>query len=385
MRLYGKFTKIEERDDGTLVVAGVASSETKDADDEVVKRDAMMEALPDYFKSGPALREMHQPMAAGKGLHASVDAQGRTQFEALVVDPVAVKKVQTGVYTGFSIGGRVLRRNEEDPRVIEAIRLTEISLVDRPANPDARISLWKAEDSATEEESHMDELTKAQERIALLEGEVKAAQEKVATAEAKVAEMEKLAKAGKRFSKETADALAALHKACKGVGAACAEMDAGFGKLGYIDEEATPPAGNDPTGPAASATGAEGASDPGHGDTSAAGSHGADKVRGHGSGDKAELPSDLVKRLDGLEASAKANADALAKMAADRDALAAKLKDAEEKLLVKGAVKAVDKSGDAGADSAAEALAKAAWEKLSPEERTHALIKAAQSRPIKVM
>ena len=37
---------------------------------------------------------------------------------------------------GIDIGGSALKRNEKDPKIIEALRLVEISLVDRPANPD---------------------------------------------------------------------------------------------------------------------------------------------------------------------------------------------------------------------------------------------------------
>jgi hypothetical protein len=53
----------------------------------------------------PALREMHQPLAAGKTIAADVAEDGCTYITAKVVDPVAIKKVKEGVYAGFSIGG----------------------------------------------------------------------------------------------------------------------------------------------------------------------------------------------------------------------------------------------------------------------------------------
>ena len=144
MRIFGSFTKITKADDGTLVVEGIASSETKDAQGEVVKADAMRAALPDYMKFAN-VREMHQAIAAGKALAVSVDESGITHLTAHVVDAGSVKKVETGVLQGFSIGGTVAPggRNKDDPKVIEAIKLTEISLVDRPANPDALITLVK--------------------------------------------------------------------------------------------------------------------------------------------------------------------------------------------------------------------------------------------------
>ncbi len=147
IRLYGAFTKVEEQPDGTLYVEGVASSEAVDADGETIRASAIKDAIPDYMKfngTGP-LREMHQLKAAGRTLSADVGKDGKTRIGAKVVDPVAVTKVREGVYVGFSVGGKVVKRNSDDPTVIEEMTLTEISLVDRPANPDAVIQLWKAD------------------------------------------------------------------------------------------------------------------------------------------------------------------------------------------------------------------------------------------------
>ena len=53
-------------------------------------------------------------------------------------------KVVEGVYKGFSIGGRVTARDAQAKHVITGVDLLEISLVDRPANPEAVIELFKA-------------------------------------------------------------------------------------------------------------------------------------------------------------------------------------------------------------------------------------------------
>jgi len=145
MKLYGAFSKVDDQADGTLIVSGIASSESVDSDGEVITAAAMKGALPDYMKFG-AVREMHQASAAGTAISAKVDETGKTEFSAHVVDPVAVKKVQTGVYKGFSIGGRVLKRDADNPNTITELKLTEISLVDRPANPDALMQLCKFDD-----------------------------------------------------------------------------------------------------------------------------------------------------------------------------------------------------------------------------------------------
>ena len=144
MRIYGEITKVEAQDDGTIRVFGTASTGAVDDADETVSPDAMKAALPAYMRFG-ALREMHGLTAAGATLSAEVGEDGATRIAAHVVDPVAVKKVQLGVYKGFSIGGRVLSRDPADRKVITRLKLNEISLVDRPCNPEAVIDMWKAD------------------------------------------------------------------------------------------------------------------------------------------------------------------------------------------------------------------------------------------------
>jgi hypothetical protein len=143
MRLYGAIEKVEPLDDGTVRVHGIATSESIDDQGEIVRADAIRAALPDYMRF-PALREMHQLMAAGTTLEAEVGDDGATRIVAHVVDPIAVAKVKNQVYRGFSIGGRVTRRDVGNPKAITGIVLSEISLVDRPANPEAVFDCWKA-------------------------------------------------------------------------------------------------------------------------------------------------------------------------------------------------------------------------------------------------
>ena len=143
-RLYGSFSKVEENDDGTIIVEGIASTEAVDVDGEVVKADAMRDAMDGYMKFGN-IREMHQPKAAGTALDCFVDDDGNTRLRGHIVDSEAVKKVKSNVYKGFSIGGRATSRDPDDKKIITGIRLYEISLVDRPANPEAVLEMWKAD------------------------------------------------------------------------------------------------------------------------------------------------------------------------------------------------------------------------------------------------
>jgi phage head maturation protease/regulator of replication initiation timing len=134
---YAEICKV---DDEQRMVYGYASTEALDVQGEIVTKQAMAAALQDYMQFAN-IREMHQPSAVGVAKSVEMDDKG-TFISAHVVDDNAWSKVKAGVYKGFSIGGKTI---EKVDNVINALRLTEISLVDRPANPEALITLWKAE------------------------------------------------------------------------------------------------------------------------------------------------------------------------------------------------------------------------------------------------
>lgn len=126
------------------MVFGYASTPTRDIQGEVIELDAIKDALPDYM-AWRNIREMHGPSAVGVTKEANVDDKG-LYIGAKIVDDDAWKKVVEEVYKGFSIGGDVTRR---DGATITGLDLIEISLVDRPANPDCRIDVVKAARGAT--------------------------------------------------------------------------------------------------------------------------------------------------------------------------------------------------------------------------------------------
>lgn len=109
-------------------------------------RTTMEAATPDYMRWG-AVREMHQPSAVGTALGVEWDATG-AYFRAKVVDDAAWAKVKAGVYKGFSVGvlPRVMRGNQ-----VTAACWAETSLVDRPKDPDAAFSVFRAEGVTAEE------------------------------------------------------------------------------------------------------------------------------------------------------------------------------------------------------------------------------------------
>jgi hypothetical protein len=140
MRFYAPIVKVDAEQ---RMVWGYASTEAEDDQGETITRDALAAALGDYLKFAN-IREMHQMSAVGVAEEAGVDSKG-LYVGARIVDPRAWEKVTSGVYKGFSVGGRVKARDPRDRNVITALSLTEISLVDRPANPEAVFDCWKAE------------------------------------------------------------------------------------------------------------------------------------------------------------------------------------------------------------------------------------------------
>lgn len=135
LALYVPLTKVdaEKRE-----VSGYATTEALDSQGEVVKLEAVERALGDYMKWAN-IREMHQPSAVGTATEANLDSKG-LYITAKIVDDQAWAKVTEGVYKAFSIGGRKLLQKGNE---ILDLMLTEISLVDRPSNPEAVIDVWK--------------------------------------------------------------------------------------------------------------------------------------------------------------------------------------------------------------------------------------------------
>lgn len=140
--------KYEKQDDGTVLVYGKATDDTLDIDRQIADPEWLGRAMPEWFRSAGNIRDMHQSSAAGKAVE--YEQKGNEHFiKALVVDPVAAKKVEHGVYTGFSIGIRGPRIVQDtkaaNGRIIDG-QIVEVSLVDRPANPAAKFVMAKSVD-----------------------------------------------------------------------------------------------------------------------------------------------------------------------------------------------------------------------------------------------
>jgi len=113
-------------------------------------------------KSYGNLRAMHGPSAAGRLESIDFDDRAKSiEVAARVIDDDAWRKVEEGVYTGFSPGGRYLKRWQDGDLWRYTARPAEISLVDLPCIPSATFTMVK-NDGAVEQRrfKHSDALGK---------------------------------------------------------------------------------------------------------------------------------------------------------------------------------------------------------------------------------
>lgn len=132
-------TKVEKTSDGGCIISGYASTPALDLDGEIVALDAVKKALPGYWQ-WRNIREMHTSSAVGVAKEADIDERGLF-LTSKIVDKDAVKKCLEGVYKGYSIGGKKLAKSGN---TITEIELVEISVVDRPANPECSFEVKKS-------------------------------------------------------------------------------------------------------------------------------------------------------------------------------------------------------------------------------------------------
>lgn len=154
MSLLKAFIPLTKVDDEKRMVWGYASTDALDSHGEIVARAAIEKALDDYMKFAN-IREMHQLSAVGVAKEASIDEKGLF-IGVHVVDEIAWGKVKAGVYKGFSIGGKCLAKTG---KTIDELTLNEISLVDRPANPECTFTTWKADGAVAKADGSTEEVT----------------------------------------------------------------------------------------------------------------------------------------------------------------------------------------------------------------------------------
>jgi hypothetical protein len=224
---YAAIIKQEKQDDGTLLVYGKATDDSVDIDQQICDAAWLEKAMPEWFKSGGNIREQHSNIAAGVAKELDSKTDGH-YISALVVDPVSVKKVETGVLKGFSIGiraPRIVRDNKAaNGRIIDG-QIVEVSLVDRPANPNAKLMLAKSDN--TDNLVQVEELIEAE----TVKGENMEHEEDKAVSEkpSKEEALEKLKEAHKMYKE--------MEKMCKELGCSDDEMKSAYGESAEEETE----------------------------------------------------------------------------------------------------------------------------------------------------
>ncbi|OXE36184.1 MAG: hypothetical protein CGW95_09250 [Phenylobacterium zucineum] len=143
---YAPILKYDANDDGTVTVYGKATDETLDVDQQICDNEWLKSAMPDWFEAAGNIREMHGSTAAGTATEYEAKADGH-YIRAKIVDAGSVKKIKHGVLKGFSIGirsPRVIRDPKAPGGRIVGGQIVEVSVVDRPANPSAKMTIAKA-------------------------------------------------------------------------------------------------------------------------------------------------------------------------------------------------------------------------------------------------
>jgi hypothetical protein len=160
VRLSMPFAKVDQE---RRIVSGFATLDNVDKQQDIVTTEASLGA---FSKFRGNIREMHQPSAVGRMVSFKedkyFDADTKKFYSGVYVSAYISKgaqdtweKVLDGTYTGFSIGGKMLKwddaydeKMDAKVRIIKEYDLVELSLVDSPANQFANIiSIEKVDDA----------------------------------------------------------------------------------------------------------------------------------------------------------------------------------------------------------------------------------------------
>ncbi|MFA5416885.1 MAG: XkdF-like putative serine protease domain-containing protein [Bacteroidales bacterium] len=152
------FIPIRKVDAERHEIYGWGAVEEPDAADEILDYETSKQHFQEWSgraqkrsggKSLGNVRSMHQPIAAGKLIEMRLDDTAKGMYVgAKIVDDEEWKKVEQGVYTGFSLGGNYAKRwaDFHNPGKIRYTAIpTELSIVDAPCIPSATFEMVKAE------------------------------------------------------------------------------------------------------------------------------------------------------------------------------------------------------------------------------------------------
>jgi len=140
------------------VIAGFASVEVKDLQNDIVPVSVLERAMYDFMERGGVIIYGHTNMPVGRVLRWEIRRHPETGkpglwieaelFRGVIPADQLWETIKSGKVLGFSIGGvgkeekvkiKTEEGREEDADLITFLQLLEISIVEEPANPHARI------------------------------------------------------------------------------------------------------------------------------------------------------------------------------------------------------------------------------------------------------
>lgn len=155
---FGRITKVDLR---TGIVEGIGADETLDRDGEIFDYNSSKPYIENWSNafaettkaagqevSYGNIRSMHANIAAGKVTAINFDDGGKAvNLSTYIADKGELEKCATGIYTGFSIKGRAIKKWKDAGRTRYTVDPIEFSLVDLPCNPNATFTVVKADGS----------------------------------------------------------------------------------------------------------------------------------------------------------------------------------------------------------------------------------------------
>jgi len=134
-------------ENGHLLVRGKFTSDNKDEVGDIITRAATERAVPKYRQWGN-IRRLHLPEPVGRVEGIGVeDGLEWNEVEIRVIDPKAIFEVENGLLQALSVGILINFSDidflEDGGWIINDYTLAEISLVDHPANYDAKLDTSK--------------------------------------------------------------------------------------------------------------------------------------------------------------------------------------------------------------------------------------------------
>lgn len=150
---WAPITKTEEQADGTLMVYGPAASSDLDRDQQRLNAEWLDRAMPEWAQYGNVREQHDAKKAVGVGVGLSKADDGSHHIAAHIVDPGAVTKIKTKVLKGFSVGIKnpkvTLGKSDAPGGEVVDGTICEISVVDRPCNPNTLFEIAKADGAGT--------------------------------------------------------------------------------------------------------------------------------------------------------------------------------------------------------------------------------------------